>query len=72
MLAVYTLSVSFAPGASVLPGSRVVSRNAALSMEVKPVVIGVAADSGCGKSTFMRRPRAFTRVEHREKRRAST
>ena len=55
MLAVYTLSVSFAPGASVLPGSRVVSRNAALSMEVKPVVIGVAADSGCGKSTFMRR-----------------
>ena len=43
MLAVYTLSVSFAPGASVLPGSRVVSRNAALSMEVKPVVIGVAA-----------------------------
>merc|ERR1719313_46832 len=27
----------------------------ALSMEVKPVVIGIAADSGCGKSTFMRR-----------------
>jgi len=24
-------------------------------MEVKPVVIGIAADSGCGKSTFMRR-----------------
>merc|ERR1711908_64892 len=23
--------------------------------EVKPVVIGLAADSGCGKSTFMRR-----------------
>merc|ERR1711871_443115 len=23
--------------------------------DVKPVVIGIAADSGCGKSTFMRR-----------------
>merc|ERR1719183_3383549 len=32
-------------------------RAASISMEVetKPVVIGVAADSGCGKSTFMRR-----------------
>ena len=26
-----------------------------MAEEVKPVVIGLAADSGCGKSTFMRR-----------------
>mmetsp|Transcript_51247 Transcript_51247/g.84986 ORF Transcript_51247/g.84986 Transcript_51247/m.84986 type:complete len:381 (+) Transcript_51247:43-1185(+) len=47
---------AFAPGAT-LPQFRVVqSRAAVLTMEdVKPVVIGLAADSGCGKSTFMRR-----------------
>ena len=52
------------------------SRSSYIQMKLKDgekaVVIGVAADSGCGKSTFMRRPRALTRVEHREKRRAST
>merc|ERR1719284_1282534 len=42
------------------PQSRVVTRDfvsmeAATAAEVKPVVIGIAADSGCGKSTFMRR-----------------
>merc|ERR1719444_90646 len=31
------------------------SLNMALADGVKPIVIGVAADSGCGKSTFMRR-----------------
>merc|ERR1712032_151685 len=32
------------------------SRTAVVSMDAsKPVVIGLAADSGCGKSTFMRR-----------------
>merc|ERR1712176_137448 len=31
------------------------SLNMALAEGVKPIVIGVAADSGCGKSTFMRR-----------------
>merc|ERR1712176_852741 len=43
-------------GAS-LPQSRFgASRAALVSMgETKPVVIGLAADSGCGKSTFMRR-----------------
>merc|ERR1719324_1131151 len=35
--------------------SSVVQRAPVVSMEVKPVVIGIAADSGCGKSTFMRR-----------------
>jgi len=31
------------------------SLNMALADGVKPIIIGVAADSGCGKSTFMRR-----------------
>merc|ERR1719181_2754350 len=43
-----------------MPSSMVASRAAVSPMmaeatAVKPVVIGVAADSGCGKSTFMRR-----------------
>merc|ERR1719181_2628703 len=49
--------LSFAPG-SVLPQSRVLAARqdaVALQMATNPVVIGVAADSGCGKSTFMRR-----------------
>merc|ERR1719486_296809 len=49
---------AFSPGAA-MPNSRVVARPAAaavsMATEVKPVIIGVAADSGCGKSTFMRR-----------------
>merc|ERR1719159_924960 len=49
-------ATAFTPGAA-LASSRVVSRGSAISMDVDytPVVIGVAADSGCGKSTFMRR-----------------
>ena len=48
-------AVAFSP-ASLLPQSRVAHRNGAVSMDASnPVVIGVAADSGCGKSTFMRR-----------------
>jgi phosphoribulokinase len=42
----------------VLPQSRVLAARhdaVAAQMAVNPVVIGVAADSGCGKSTFMRR-----------------
>merc|ERR1711892_775928 len=31
------------------------SRVSAMEMKQNPVIIGVAADSGCGKSTFMRR-----------------
>merc|ERR1712032_1517199 len=48
--------MGFAPGAS-LPQSRFgASRAALVSMDAgKPVIIGLAADSGCGKSTFMRR-----------------
>merc|ERR1719181_1813309 len=52
-----TSALSFSPG-SVLPQSRILSRaQDALSaqMAANPVVIGIAADSGCGKSTFMRR-----------------
>merc|ERR1719247_1373732 len=49
-------AAAFSP-ASALGASRVVSRGAGVRMEtatgVKPVVVGVAADSGCGKSTFM-------------------
>jgi phosphoribulokinase len=51
--------LAFSPVPSALPASRVVQRQDGCSMAVasavKPVVIGVAADSGCGKSTFMRR-----------------
>ena len=53
------LSVAVAGLSAFTPGSAlsqsVVSRASAISMEVKPVVVGIAADSGCGKSTFMRR-----------------
>merc|ERR1719258_934444 len=49
---IYAGSVAFAPG-SQLPNSRVAAQQrSAVDMSV---VIGVAADSGCGKSTFMRR-----------------
>merc|ERR1719267_175003 len=54
-----TLAVSFgaafSPATSVVSQSRVVARANAVEMEISPVVVGVAADSGCGKSTFMRR-----------------
>merc|ERR1719199_2407146 len=46
-------SMAFAPSASVLSQSRV-APTVAMSA-ANPVVIGIAADSGCGKSTFMRR-----------------
>jgi len=56
--ALATSALAFAPGHSMLSSSTVFRSNA-VSMEVatavKPVVIGIAADSGCGKSTFMRR-----------------
>jgi len=54
---IYSLAYvyAFAPN-SRLPQSRVaVHQDAAVQMMANPVVIGVAADSGCGKSTFMRR-----------------
>jgi len=53
MLSIAIGSLAFAPGASLSRSA--VSQRSAVSMEVKPVVIGIAADSGCGKSTFMRR-----------------
>merc|ERR1711871_1581563 len=46
-------AASFFPGSS-LASSKIL-KAPIMSMEVKPVVVGVAADSGCGKSTFMRR-----------------
>jgi phosphoribulokinase len=46
-------AIAFSPNSAISRSS--VSSRAAVSMEVKPVVIGIAADSGCGKSTFMRR-----------------
>jgi phosphoribulokinase len=53
VLALYATSVAaFAPA----PGLRVGSTSLnAVGEGVTPIVIGVAADSGCGKSTFMRR-----------------
>ena len=45
---------SWAPGLAAAP--RVAPSRSAVSMDASnPVVIGLAADSGCGKSTFMRR-----------------
>jgi len=46
---------AFSPAASVVSQSRVVARATPVEMAANPVVVGVAADSGCGKSTFMRR-----------------
>jgi len=59
MISVFAAApLSFAPG-SVLPQSRVLAAArqdaVAAQMAANPVIIGVAADSGCGKSTFMRR-----------------
>ena len=51
-------AVAFSPG-SALSRSAVSARSTAVSMEANPVIIGVAADSGCGKSTFMRRVTAL-------------
>lgn len=50
-------ATAFAPGQTLLAHQRSPVSRAAVTMEadVKPVVIGLAADSGCGKSTFMRR-----------------
>ena len=51
-----TSAAAFGVGSLLQPRTRAAPRNALISMaDVKPVVIGVAADSGCGKSTFMRR-----------------
>jgi phosphoribulokinase len=49
---------AFAPSAF-MPKSLSVASSSSLNMAladgIKPIIIGVAADSGCGKSTFMRR-----------------
>merc|ERR1719387_1622295 len=48
-------AAAFSP-ASALSASKVAPQQSAVQMaDTKPVVIGIAADSGCGKSTFMRR-----------------
>ena len=48
-------AAAFSP-ASMLSQSRVQQTGVSMSaVGVKPVVVGIAADSGCGKSTFMRR-----------------
>ena len=57
MFAIGIGATAFSP-ASVLSQSRVqnpVQVRMAVASDVKPVVVGIAADSGCGKSTFMRR-----------------
>merc|ERR1719460_3584227 len=51
MLSLFAASTSFTAGPAVAPA---VSQRAA-APRMDSVVIGVAADSGCGKSTFMRR-----------------
>jgi len=53
-----TLNKSFNGSTQKLAAQKVVAKAASKSVvtcEQKPVVIGLAADSGCGKSTFMRR-----------------
>merc|ERR1719329_51750 len=55
MLSVAVCGLSAFTPTSALSRS-VVSRSSAIAMaDANPVIIGVAADSGCGKSTFMRR-----------------
>lgn len=55
MLTISFGAAAFSP-ASYLSQSRFAQRSAVnMAEEANPVVIGVAADSGCGKSTFMRR-----------------
>ena len=58
-LATISAVAAFAPtafnGARVSAPASSSSLNMALEAGQKPIVIGVAADSGCGKSTFMRR-----------------
>jgi len=46
---------AFTPKSNMRTAASTSSLNMALAEGVKPIVIGVAADSGCGKSTFMRR-----------------
>jgi hypothetical protein len=53
MLALGTAAFALTPGLAPVP--RGASRVAVSMDAAKPVVIGLAADSGCGKSTFMRR-----------------
>merc|ERR1719155_421657 len=52
--AVSFAAAAFTPGAPLAVSRPAVARSAAVEM-ANPVVIGLAADSGCGKSTFMRR-----------------
>ena len=46
---------AFTPKSNMRSAASSSSLNMALAAGVTPIVIGVAADSGCGKSTFMRR-----------------
>lgn len=46
---------AFTPKSNMQSAASSSSLNMALADGVKPIIIGVAADSGCGKSTFMRR-----------------
>ena len=59
-IATMTTSVAAFSSTAFMPKSRLnvaspSSLNMALEAGVTPIVIGVSADSGCGKSTFMRR-----------------
>jgi len=53
MLSLAVGSLSFTAGPALAPNAAV--RSPVVNMADSAVVIGVAADSGCGKSTFMRR-----------------
>ena len=56
MLSIASSTVGFAPGLSMAGSAmRAPVVQMAAATDVKPVVVGIAADSGCGKSTFMRR-----------------
>jgi phosphoribulokinase len=54
-VAAFTLASASAFAPSAFSARRTSSLNMALKEGQTPIVIGVAADSGCGKSTFMRR-----------------
>jgi phosphoribulokinase len=53
--ALFSVASAFAPVSTPSTGFRTATSLDALAEGQTPVIIGVAADSGCGKSTFMRR-----------------
>ena len=58
-LSIVAAALTAATTTAFMPSSLRAAKSSSLQMALKdgetPIVIGLAADSGCGKSTFMRR-----------------